>query len=152
MNTLFFFHLVESVFESLPINIHNNATEHGDQPSVSIMDKSIVSCFIYKGIDCRFIQAEVQNSIHHARHRKFCTRSHRYEKGINRITELHPHRFFNLFQVRKNLIPHSSRIFLTGFEVFIACFGSHRKASRDRDFQVGHFCKSSTFAPEQVLH
>ena len=98
------------------------------------------------------VQAEIQNGIHHTRHRCTCAGTDGDKKRIFRIVEFCTHRLLNLLDGGFYFAIKRFRIGLLVCIVMGADFGGDRQAGGYRQTDIGHFGEVRTFAAEEILH
>ena len=103
LNALFLFHLVNQLFKILFADFHNNVGIHLYKSSVAVPSPSGIVGFLCNNLNNFFIQAQVQNGIHHTRHGSARTGANRNQKGIFLIAELFAGDALHLFDILHNL-------------------------------------------------
>ena len=97
------------------------------------------------------VQADVEDSFHHAGHRELCARADGDQERILGIAQLAAHFFFDLAKGDG----HFSIETLGGstvVQVDAARFGGDSKTGRNGQTELRHFRQVRTLASEQVLH
>ena len=151
-DTHFLFLMVQNRFEMLARDAHDDAAEHRDEATITILGKSLVLRLRGQSFHRLQGKAHVEYRIHHAWHRGSCAGSYRHQQRLLGITELHPHGPFDTLQRGQCRIPHPRRILLPLLVVFDASFRRDRKARGDGNTEVRHLGQPRTFSTEQLLH
>ena len=142
----------QDLFEKLPVDPHDGASEHGDQSPVGVESETLIACLHDESVKRGVIESEVQHRVHHSGHGKFRSRTDGKEERIFRIPELRPHRLLHLLQVGKHLFPHAGWIFLLVPEVRIARLGGDGESGGNGNLQVHHIRQARPFPAQQVPH
>ena len=97
--------VLQDVLEALALEVHDDCREHRDEAPVGIVGEPLIAGFFYQSLHSSVVQAEVQDSIHHARHGRPRAGSHRNQQWIGRSAESRSHGDFQLLHVLQGLIP-----------------------------------------------
>ena len=113
------FYFVNDSFEFIVVNTHSNVTEHLDKAAVSIPCKAWIVCFVCKSNNRLIIKTEVEDCIHHTRHRFSSTRTNRNQERIIFVTKFFTENCFKFVEIFIYLSVKICRIFSTQFVVFL---------------------------------
>ncbi len=151
-NAFLFFHLVDEFFEIFFTDFHDDIREHLNESSVTVVCPAGIARFLCNGFHHFFVQAEVEDSVHHAGHGSARARTDGNEKGILLIAELFAGDLFHLVDVVHNFSL-NGRIDLSAvFVILRAGLGGNREALRNRQTDIGHLRKVCTLAAENFSH
>ena len=103
------FEVFQGMFEDFAVDAHDNVAEHADEAAVRIQTQAFVAGLANQPTDGLFVEAQVQDGIHHAGHRHGRTAAYAEQQWVFRIAELRAHRFFDLLDG-----PHDLRLNLRG--------------------------------------
>ena len=151
-DAFFRLHLIDELFEILLADFHDNVREHLDESAIAVPCPARIAALFGENVDNIFVQAEVQDGIHHTRHRCACTGTDRNKKRILTVTELLAGDLFHLVDTAADLL---HDLVIDAASVFIilgACFRCDRETLRDRKSESCHLGKACAFSAKQVSH
>ena len=131
------FGLGEDLFKRLFAEIKDDITVHLDETAVGIVGEARIIGAGNQPFDGLIVEAQVQNGLHHPRHRDGGARADRDEQRIPRVAQSLARDFFQLLQVAIDFGAErrGERAF---FEIGDAELGGDREAGRDGKSQIGH--------------
>ncbi|CEG08892.1 hypothetical protein BN961_02312 [Afipia felis] len=143
---------VQHILEVMMLEAEHHIRVHGDEAAIAVIGKAAVVRIRSQRLDRGVVEAKVEDSVHHARHRGPRARAHRDQKRVLGIAELLADNladgFQRLFDLRLQLL----RIaFVVGVEVG-ADRGRDGEAGRYRKTEIGHLGEIGTLAAEQLTH
>ena len=155
LNTLLFLHLVDQLLEVLLTNFHNNVWEHLDETSVRIIYETL-KCWIWVTSDhsCNYlvVQTEVQDCIHHTRHRSSGTWTYRNKQWILEIAKLLAVDLLHLLNTFHSL-SHDLIINLTTILIVLCTsFCCNCESLWYRKTNCCHLCKVGTLTTKKITH
>ena len=141
------------VFTGALLHAHDHIAVHLNKPAVAIPREP----FVLRGCDERenggIVETEIQNRIHHARHRIARTGAYGDEQRHRRlVAELRAYDFFDVRDAVPDACFERLRIGLFIFVVISADFGGDGQPRRYRQADARHFREVGTFTAEQRLH
>ena len=150
---------VEDLFEGVDFSLvgrfhfEDDVAVHLDETAVAVPGETFVARFFGEDGDGLVVQTDVQNGIHHTRHRFAGARTAGDQKGkIFGIAELLAHRLFDGGQRGFDLIFEFRRI-LTAVVVEVgADFGRDREPGRNGKTDLRHFSEVRAFAAKEITH
>ena len=83
-----FLHRVELVLEDVLRNLQHDVAEHLDEAAIAVGGEPAVAGLLLQRFDGLVVEAEIQNRVHHAGHRKFRARADRHEQRLLRVAQL----------------------------------------------------------------
>ena len=98
-----FLRVFEQVFEMVVIDAQHDIAIHLDEPAVAVIGEAAVIAARRQPFDRHIVQPQVQNRVHHARHRHPGPGPHRNQQRVVRIAEARANRILDLFQRRRDL-------------------------------------------------
>jgi len=129
-----------------------HVTEHLDESSIAVPGELFVARVIGEGLDGVVVESDVEDGVHHARHRFPSSRPAGDEQGIGVAPQLGSHHVFDLSECRGHLFSQSVGVGSVVVTEVIADFGGDREPGRHLDSDPGHFGEVGTLAAERVLH
>ena len=141
--------LLERLVERLGIKTHHDRAKHLNQAAIGIVDEACVTRELDHSFGRLFVQADVQNGVHHTRHRELRARAAGDQERVFRIAELLACLLLHLMERIHHLIPHPFRELAAAGEVGIAGLGGDGEAGWNRNPDPGHFRQVGAFAPQQ---
>ncbi|KRT63159.1 MAG: hypothetical protein XU10_C0014G0016 [Chloroflexi bacterium CSP1-4] len=143
---------VEGMVEARAVHAQHDAPEHLDKAAVGVPAEALVAGQVDEAVQRGLVEAEVEDGVHHARHRELRARAHAHEERVGRIAEAlaglaldFPHRL-------QDVLPEPVGKLLAGVEVVVAGFGGDGEAGRHRQAGAGHLGQAGALAAEQVAH
>ena len=144
--------LVQDLLEHVVIQVQDHVRIHLDEPSIGIEGETSVAGQLGQAFHRLVVEAEVQDRVHHARHRGAGARSNGDQQGIARFAEPLASQLFHARQSRRHLTLQVVGIAsLIGVEVR-AALGGDREPRRHRQAQGAHLRQVGALAAQQVLH
>ena len=144
--------LLKNLFEFMMIYVEYDIRIHLDEAAVGIIGKALVAGASGDGIHCRIIQAEVENRVHHARHRGAGPRAHRDEQRVSRIAESAAGDRADMFQRGLDGGLEFVGILATVIVEIGTDFGGDGEAGRNGQAEIGHFRQICALAAQQIAH
>ena len=152
LHTALFLHLVDELLKVLLADFHDDVGVHLDKSSVAVPSPARVVGLLCEHLDDVLVEAEVQDGVHHARHRSSCTGANRDEKRILLVTELLAGNLLHLrnivIDLRLNLRVDLAAVLI----VLCASLGRNREALRHRKTDLGHLGQVCALAAEELTH
>ncbi len=146
---------LERIFVLFALRLHAqyHVAVHLYEAAVGVPCETVVARTFGKGLYGGVVQTEVEDGVHHTRHRGACARTDRYQQRSGVAAEGHArlpfYAFDRLFHFGTDGLHHRVAAF---FVVFGTYFGGDRKARRNRDSHEVHLCQVGAFAAEQLTH
>ncbi len=141
---------VEGMLERLAVDSEHDPAVHGDEPAVRVVGEPGVVGRMGEAFDALVVEAEVQDGVHHARHRELGARTDADEQRIERIAELATHCLLELEDMLGDLFVEARRP--AAVHVVATGIGGNRESRRDGKLQdAGHLGQVGPLASQQVL-
>ncbi len=142
---------VEDFFEYRFLDVEHDVAEHLNQAAIGVVGKARIVGALGERFDALVVEAEVEDRVHHARHRELGARTHAYQQRVVALAELLALQALELGQrfihLPVDVFRHRA---LT--HVLAAGLGLDGEAGRHGKAGVGHLGKASAFAAENVFH
>ena len=145
-------HLVDELLKILLAHFHDHVGIHLDKAAIAVPRPAGVARLLGDGVDHVFIEAQVEDGVHHAGHGGAGAGAHGHQKGILLVTELLAGDLFHLLDVLHDL---ALDLVVDPAAVFIilgAGLGADGKALRDGQADVGHLGQIGALAAQQLPH
>ncbi|OQB58321.1 MAG: hypothetical protein BWX98_00743 [Candidatus Aminicenantes bacterium ADurb.Bin147] len=154
LRLLFLDDLLEGVDVLLPDGLEpqDDVSIHLDEAAVAVVGEPGIAGLGDEGRDRLLVQPQVEDGVHHSRHRGPGPRADGNEEGILGIPEGLTGRFFQLLEVFIDLGPDIGRNPFAVLIEEIADFRRNGEARRNGQAQPGHLGQVSPLAAEDVLH
>jgi hypothetical protein len=133
------------------IKAKDNIGIHLDEAAIAIPGKARIARNLCQSCNGRIVQAEVEDSIHHARHGDTRARPHRHQQRIGRIAKAFPRDRLNMHNTLRHFRPDVVRKALPLRIIKGAHLGRDCKAGRHRQADCGHAIQIGTLAAQQIL-
>ena len=143
--------LVERLLEEVVVHAHHHIAEHLDQAAVAVVRETRVARRARKPGNREVSQAQVQDGVHHARHRDRGTRSNRDQQRVRVVTELLARVLLDQRDVLMNLVHQAVRQTLPVAVVIRARVCRDGKAGRNRQADARHVREVRPLATQQRL-
>ena len=156
---LFLLDRIDDLFERIDVlfalrfHVHHHVAVHLYETAVRVPCETRVAGLLGDAFDGFVVQAEVQDRVHHTRHRSARARTYRQQKRIRAAAKLHAHVLLDLFHGGFDFgLDHLDHFFLTVLIVLGADLGGDGKSRRNRNTDQVHFREVSSFSSEQFSH
>ncbi len=141
-------HLLEIVVG----DAENHRAEHLHEAAIGVVDEAGVGRECHHAASNLIVEPDVEDGVHHPRHRELRTRATRNQQGIGGIPEALPGLGLDPLESGRDLVPRSLGEGLAGIEVGEAGFGRHRETGWNRDSDPGHLAEVGSLAAEETPH
>ena len=138
--------LVDELLEVLLADLHDDVREHLDEATVAVPRPARILRLLGKRLDDLLVEAEVQDRVHHARHRGARARTDGNEERLLHIAELLAGGLLELLDILVDLIHDVVGDHLAVVVVARTRLGRNRKALRHGNPQASHLRKVSALA------
>ncbi len=142
---------LELCFERSLADVVHDVAVHHHEAAIGVVRKARIPGAGNETVDRPVVEAEVENRLHHPRHRDRRARAHGDEQRILRVAKP---LLGDALEVLQVAIDFSAQRRGKGafFEVGDAQLGGEGEARRDGQTQVRHFGEAGAFAAEDVAH
>ena len=157
LNILLFASAVENLFEVVGIilrfrfQVQDNIAVHLDESAITVPGKVFVAGLFDEGLNDFFVDADVEDGVHHTGHRFAGTRPAAQQQWVGWIAVFLAHTGFGFSDSGQNLIFQFCWIGAIVVVEIGADVGGDREASRDRHSNAAHFRQVRSFTAEQCL-
>ena len=151
-NALFLFHFIDEFFKILLADFHNDVGEHLNKSSVTVPSPAGVARFGCNGVYNFFVQAEIEDGVHHTGHRSAGAGADGNEKGVFLIAELLAANGFHFIDIRHYLSFDVGVDLPSVFIVLSARLGRNSETLRYGQTYIGHFSQVCTLAAQKFSH
>ena len=133
-------------------DVHDDPAEHGDEAAVRVPAEALIAADGDEALERCLVEAEVEDRVHHARHRELGAGADRDEQRVLRIAEALARLLLDDLDGREDVVPEAGGKLLAGLEVVVAGFRGDREARGDRQTGVGHLREAGALAAQEILH
>jgi hypothetical protein len=130
----------------------HDAGIHLDEAAVAVPGEAGIASEGSHASHSLVIETEVEDGVHHARHRKLGARTHRDQEWTSRIAQTAVQRIFHEAQLSVHFLHQPCRQGLVIEVIFVAGIGCDREPRGHTDTTGRHFGKPGTFAAECAAH
>lgn len=141
---------LQRLLEEVAVDAEDGLAEHLDEPTVGVPREPLVAALGGETDDGRVGEADVEDRVHHARHRELGAGADGDQQRVVGLAELLGHPRLKGVEVRTHLVAQRGRL-LTTAEVDLARLGGDGEARRDGEPEIGHLGEVGTLPAEQVL-
>jgi hypothetical protein len=145
-------HRGQLVLEAVLVDAEHDVAVHLEQPPIGVPGEAAVAGARLQARDRPAVQAQVQDRVHHARHRELGAAAHRDEQRVLRRAQALAHQLLEARQRALDLRVHLGRQAAAALDEEVAGGRRDREARRHRQARVGHLGQAGALAPEQLLH
>ena len=145
-------HPPQRVLEQVGVDARHHVPEHLHEPSVGVVCEPLVAAGLGQPLHRLVVDAQVQDRVHHARHRDHGARPHRHQQRVVARTQPLADALLERRQVRAQLCVQAVRVAALVRQVGQARLGGDREAVRHRQADRGHLGKVGALAAEQPAH
>jgi hypothetical protein len=140
-----------STSRTAPAQVEHDVAVHLDETPIRVVREARVVRAADETAHRLVVQAEVQDGLHHARHRDRSTGAHRDQQGTPKVAELLVGRLLEHDEVAPDLFAE-----LVGeaavLEIPEAKFGGDGEPRRDGQAEVRHFGEPGTLPTQDIAH
>ena len=159
LDFLLFLDRVDDLFEridvllALRLHVQHDVPVHLHETAVRVPCEARVAGFLGQSFDGLVVQSEVQDRVHHARHRRARAGTDRYQQRVGAVTELHIHDLLDPLHggFHFGFDQFDDALFAEGI-IFGAHFGRDRETRRHRNADQVHLRQVGSLAAEQLSH
>jgi hypothetical protein len=144
--------LVQDLLEQVVVQVEHHIGVHLDEAAIAVEGEAAVARQLGQAFDRLVVEAQVQDRVHHAGHRRPGARTDRHQQGIGRVAEDLAGQVLDLGQPALDLLGQLGRIGLAVGVIVDAGLGGDGEARRHRQAQRAHLRQVGALAPQQVLH
>ena len=143
---------LEHVLEMMVIDAQDDLAVHLDEAAIAVPGKARIAALLGEPVDRAVVEAEIEDRVHHARHRRARARAHRDKQRIVLGAEAQPDPLLELRQGGIDLLLQVVGIGLVVGVIEGADPGGDGEARRHGKAQIAHLGEIGALAAEQVLH
>ena len=151
-DAFFGFDLVDDFLKGGFRKLHDDVGEHLDETAVGVIGKAGVVRQTGETLHDRIVEAEVQNGVHHARHRSARAAADADEERVVRVAEFLAAFVLHAFEIFVNL---ALDLIADGLAVLVvvgAGLGGDGKAVRHGHAEIHHLRQVGALAAQQLAH
>ncbi len=137
---------------SFRFHFHYDTTVHLKKTTVGIPGEFCITSLLGERFDHFIIDSQIEDGVHHARHRLTSAGADGKKERILKITKLFPHGSFDLGDIRFDLGIKSLGILLTVVVIVSANFGRDGEPCGNGNSDTAHFGEICALAPKKSLH
>ena len=143
--------VVQRLFEEIAGNVEDDLAEHLHEAAVRVVREALVAGLAREAADRLVVEAEVEDGVHHPRHRERCTGAHRHEQRVDGVAEPLAHLLLELRERGVDLVEQTLGERVVELHVRVARLGRDREPGRHRQAEDRHLGEVGALAAEQVL-
>ncbi len=143
---------IEDVVELLLVDVERHFAEHLNEAAIRIVGEARIVGELGQTLHRLVVQAQVENGVHHARHRKLRAGADAHEKRVGGIAELFSDLRFEFRQCSEHLPIDLVGNAIGVLEINVADLRRNGESGRHRNTSPAHLGQASALAAENVLH
>ncbi len=144
--------ILERLLEMPVIDVEHDVGIHRDEAAIAVPGEAGIARGLGHRLDGDVVQAEIEDRVHHARHRGAGARAHRDEQRIGGVAEGLAGQAAHLGQRGLRLRLEIRRELFAVVVIPGADLGGDGEAGRHRQAEIAHLGQVCPLAAEQVLH
>ncbi len=144
--------LVEMVLEEMVPDAEHDVRIHLDEAAIAVIGKARIARAPGDGLYGDVVEAEIEDGVHHARHRGARARAHGHQQRVLRIAERLAGDDAHLRERFLDLGVEAGGIGLAVVVIVGAQGGRDREAGGHREAQIAHLGEVRTLAAKQIAH
>src|SRR6201993_2172363 len=121
---------------------------HLDETTIAVIGEAFIAALVRQPLYHAVVEPEVEDRVHHARHRNTRTGAYRDEKRVFGISEAGAEGTLDLRERAFNLFAQFHRIRFVVRIKMAAGFGGDRKAGRHRQPEIAHLGEARSLSTE----
>ena len=134
----------------LAVDAQHDAAVHGDEPAIAVVGEALVAGDGGETLDAAVVEAEVEDGVHHPRHRELGAGAHADEQRVGGVAEGAAHRLLEPLDVGGDLVGEPRRP--ATFHVRPACIGGDGEPGRYGELQdARHLGQVGALAAEEIF-
>ena len=142
--------VLQDFLEHVVVQPHDDVGIHLDEAAVAVIGKALVAGIGRKSLHRLVVEAEIENRVHHARHRGTGTRTDRDEQQLLRIAETAAGKLRYMVERGLDLGVERSRECLPVGIKPVAHLGGDGEPRRHRQAEAAHFGEIGALAAQQI--
>ena len=143
--------VLEDFLENLVVETHDDIGIHLDEAAIAVPGKTRIAGIVAERLHGLVVETEIEDGIHHARHRGARAGAHGEQQRPSAIAELAPGDRLHLLQPLHHLRLQVFGNVATILVVEATGFADDRQTGRNRQAETAHFGKIGTLAPEPLI-
>ncbi len=144
--------VVQHVLEQVAFDAQHDVGIHLDEAAVAVVGEAFVVRALRETEHGGVVEAEIEDGVHHSRHRGARTRAHRDQKRVLRIAEAHAERRLDVRERRLHRGVEAIGIGVAVAIIIGADLGRDRETGRHRHADPAHLRQVRALTPQQVAH
>ncbi len=144
--------LLKRVLELVAVDSLHGLPEHLDEAAPGVESEPLVLRQRREALHGLFVQAEVEDCVHHPGHGELGTRTHADQQGVFGVAELLLRLALEDLEVGEHLLPQALREFAARSVVSAAGLGRDGEARRHGHTRTRHLRGARALASEEVAH
>ena len=143
--------LLELLLEQLAVDVEHDLAEHLHEPPVRVVGEPLVPGLLGQAADRAVVQAEVEDGVHHSRHRERRAGANGDEQRVGVVPEPLAHLPLERLEGDGDLVHQAVGEVIAAGHVRLARLGGDRESRRNGEAEVRHLGEVGALAAEQVL-
>ncbi len=145
-------HLLQEVLEDVAVETEDDVGIHLDEAPVGVVGETLVAALGDHPLHGLVVETEVEDGVHHPRHRGSGAGAHRDQQRVLGVAEGLAHQLFDPRQVLGHFLAQAGGVVALVLVELGADLGGDGEAGRHRQPDGGHLRQVGALAAEQVLH
>ena len=135
------------------LHAEDHVAVHLHEAAVAVVGEALVAGLGSQSLDDLIVETEVEDGVHHTRHRGTRTGAHADQKRILGIAKLQSHELLDVFHAIDNVVlEQSDHVGLALLKVFVADICGDGESRWHRHTDQIHLGQVGTFATKKVAH
>ena len=142
--------VLDQLLEMVVLDAEHDLPVHLQKAAVAVIGEALVAAVAGEPRDGLVVEPEIEDGVHHARHRGARARAHRHKERLRGIAEFGADRCLDIGERGGDLFLQIGRIAVVMRVEIGADLGRDRKAGRHREAEIGHLGETRALAAEQI--
>ncbi len=139
---------LQDLLELVERHLEHDVAVHLNQPPVAVTHEAGVTAALDHPVDDLVVETQIEDRVHHSRHRHRAAGAHRQQHGVGPIAELLAVQLLEPSELVVELLAHARRVGVAIPVVVLAGLGGDREPGRNRYSQAAHLGQAGALAPQ----
>ena len=140
------------MFKWIGVHSQGHLGEELDEAAVGVEREAAVAHLAGEGFDSLIVQAEVEDCVHHPRHRELRAGADGDQERVGRVAEAAADRLFHFAQVGAHVFPETGRGLAVVLVVVLAGLCGDGETGGDGKVKARHLGEVGAFATQELAH
>ncbi len=144
--------VLDQLLEVMVLDAEHDLAVHLQKTAIAVIGEALVAALFGQPRDRLVVEPEIEDGIHHPRHRGARARAHRHQERLLRIAESGADRILDRSERGGDLLLQIGRVGLSAGVKMGADLGGDREAGRHREPEIAHLGETGALAAQKIAH